>query len=670
VSRPQQLARLAVVVLTLAALITATGTSLAGAAPARTAPARAEVRLPGSVAPFTALARPVGQVAGRTRLTIQVWLRPDLAAAQRYALAVSTPGSRLFHRYLGPAAYTARFGPSRAAAAGVAAWLHRERFTGVRADAGRDYVRATAPVARIAAAFGVRLDYYRPQAGVAAGPYRLRASSRPVTIPAPLARQVLGVTGLDNAAPVLPLAVPDGSSGTAAARAALAAAGRRAPACSGYYGQRRVTVPTPFRSRRSFPLHVCGYTAGQLRAAYGASAALTGRGQTVALVELGLTRDMFLTLRDYARRNQLPAPSRSRYAELPVGRRNACGDAFDVEEQLDVEAAYVMAPGARQLVVGGDSCDTGDFGLQGLFDADLAVLNGRHGRPLASAASNSWEIDHEGGEPAYVIAIAHAYLVRAAAEGVGMYFAAGDSSGVSSPADDPFAVGVGGTSLGIGKDGARLFETGWSTGYYQLNEGQWTFFGEIGAGGGGPSLLWRQPAYQRGAVPRRFDSAGGDRGHQVVRSVPDLSADADPETGMALGLLSFPKGRPPVYAQTAGGGTSEAAPLVAGLVIAAQQGLARPFGFINPALYRLGSRAFHHPRPITARSPLLWRGVICPAALCGAFWFLGFDDQSPLMLGYTGQVTVPGYNNMTGLGTPDGRYFTPALRRLGRSRAG
>ncbi len=69
---------------------------------------------------------------------------------------------------------------------------------------------------------------------------------------------------------------------------------------------------------------------------------------------------------------------------------NTCGDPFYIEEQLDVEASYDMAPGANQLVVGGDSCNNGDFGLQGLFNADIAVLNGTGRHPLATVASNSW----------------------------------------------------------------------------------------------------------------------------------------------------------------------------------------------------------------------------------------------------------------------------------------
>ena len=119
-----------------------------------------------------------------------------------------------------------------------------------------------------------------------------------------------------------------------------------------------------------------------------------------------------------------------------------------------------------------------------------------------------------------------------------MYFSAGDGSGVLSPSDNPYAIAVGGTTLGIGHHLNRLFETGWSTGesFLLLHHG-WVFLGEQGATGGGPSLLWAQPGYQQGVVPAELATAPGNRGG-LVRSAPDISADADPFTGMAVGLLS------------------------------------------------------------------------------------------------------------------------------------
>ncbi|MGH3397772.1 MAG: hypothetical protein ACRDPO_24075, partial [Streptosporangiaceae bacterium] len=94
-----------------------------------------------------------------------------------------------------------------------------------------------------------------------------------------------------------------------------------------------------------------------------------------------------------------------------------------------------MAPGANQLVVGGDSCDQKLEGNQGVYNADIAILDGASGHPLASVASNSWETGSES-QPLSQTNLVHAYLVRAAAEGVGMYFSAGDGSGVLEPSVD------------------------------------------------------------------------------------------------------------------------------------------------------------------------------------------------------------------------------------------
>ena len=121
------------------------GMTIAGASGVAGASSRpADTTLRGSVAPFTATSRVIGNLPASTKLSVQVWLRPRTAAAERYATAVSTPGSRLFHHYLSPAAYTARFAATAAQARKVAAWLRSQGFTSVHADAGRSYVSARA----------------------------------------------------------------------------------------------------------------------------------------------------------------------------------------------------------------------------------------------------------------------------------------------------------------------------------------------------------------------------------------------------------------------------------------------------------------------------------------------------------------------------------------------
>src|SRR5579875_1971811 len=448
-SRFAVLSAAAASVLTAAALISGVGTAVAAA------PKPAEVAVPGSSPAFTAHARVIGNVATTRQLSIQFWLKPRSTAAEQYANAVSTPGTALFHHYLSPDQYTARFGPTAGQAAVVESWLRGQKFSDVQTDAQRDYVRATAPAATINRALHVTLKLYRPSAGVSGGHYTLYANDRPVILPSSVAPDVLGITGLDNAAVTQPLmARPASTAGKAA--------------CSQYFGQHKVSgLPKRFGTSTFYTFN-CGYTAHQIRGAYGMNTRNTGKGQTVALVDLGLVQDMFLTLSDWAKAYHLPRPSASRYEQIGLGRVSQCGT-FDVEEQLDVEASYAMAPAARQIVMGADSCDEGDAGLQGLFNADIAVLNGSGDQPLATITSNSWGISRESA-PGGTLSVAHAYLVRAAAEGVGMYFASGDSQGVEFPTD-PYSISVGATSLGLGKDGQRLFETGWSTGLQFVKNG-------------------------------------------------------------------------------------------------------------------------------------------------------------------------------------------------------
>jgi kumamolisin len=80
------------------------------------------------------------------------------------------------------------------------------------------------------------------------------------------------------------------------------------------------------------------------------------------------------------------------------------------------------------------------------------------------------------------------------------------------------------------------------------------------------------------------------------------------------------------------GGTSAVAPLLAGLVALANQHVGQPVGFINAALYQLGS----HFNDITS----------------------GNNDITGTLPGY--QVTV-GWDACTGLGSPQGAAIVSAL---------
>jgi subtilase family serine protease len=616
--------------------------------------AASAIAVPGS-APVVAAGALVGAAPAWRQLTVQVWLAPDLAGAAAFANSVATPGSPVFHHYLSPNAYTAEFGPSAARAAAVTAWLTAQGLAQVRADSGRDYVSATGPVSRIQAAFGVRIDRYRVT-GANGEPAVIQANDRAVSVPAALAPDVLGVTGLNSAPPVTSPAGPAPAPDSPTSKVT-------APACSHYWAQYTRSLRPAYRGLTKGSLPVCGYSAGQIRAAYGATAAATGKGQTVALTEEAAPPAMLATLKDYARANHLPAPKAAQFRERQLATGGSCGasspgaarsDDFSDESEMDSEAVYAMAPGAAQLMVVGDGCNE----VQALLDSALFVLTGNGAHPRASIVSNSWKLD-PGDVPAQTV---HAMDLRAAAEGVGMYFASGDTPGLNVTDSDPYATAVGGTTLGIGAKSNRVFETGWSDEYASLDAGRWEDAGVALGAGGGTSGVWGQPAYQKGVVPASMSRVRVGKRIVTGRAVPDIAADGDDDSGLLTGYIaSGTDARPGPYRTEVNAGTSLATPLVAGLVADAQQGQKSDFGFINPLIYRLaGTRALHDILPVTASMPEQDRDDYQPASAGVSPAVDVFDSQEHAD---TRQVTARGYDTMTGVGTPNGAAFITGLRR-------
>jgi len=633
------------VTIAFAASVAITGGLLATIGTAQAASAL--TALPGSAAAAATPGAQVGTVPDSQKLSVQVWLRPDVAGATRFADAVSTPGSASFHHYLSPNAYTARFGPSAKQADAVRSWLAKQGLTGVKTSAQRDFVSASGPVSTVESAFHVQMNRYRVTAKGGKSTV-IQSNDRNVSIPTSLTGDVLAVTGMNNTAP---LAMHTAKSVHAAA----------APTCSTYWAQHTATFKPAFRGLTKASLPVCGYSAKQLRAAYGATSKNSGKGQTVALIEVGAPTSMFETLAQYASHNGLPAPKSSSLRQLLIGRGNDCGNEFDIEEQLDSESVYAMAPGAKQLMVEGDGCDQRLQGVQALFDAELAPLTGNGTHPLASIESNSWGIT--GGEtfPVVYANTAHTINLRAVAEGVGMYFSSGDDPGISVPASDPYSLSVGGTTVGLGAHNNRIFETGWSNNDAELDGKAWYDYGiPRDAAGGGTSLIYAQPAYQKHVVPSSMAHVGSGS-HALDRAVPDIAADADPNTGILQGVIEPDKnGNPGPYQTFVDGGTSLAAPLVAGLVADAQQGQKKAFGFVNPLIYSLyKSAAVHDPLPLTKSTPAQNRAALTPATKDFPALLSVFDSQLPA---YTDQVTATGYDTMTGIGTPNGGAFITALR--------
>ena len=243
----------------------------------------------------------------------------------------------------------------------------------------------------------------------------------------------------------------------------------------------------------------------------------------------------------------------------------AVGWAF--ESALDAEYAHTMAPGANMLLV--VSPDSGD---DLYVDIEYVVNNS-----LANFISLSWGMWEDMYYPSQIIYGYDEIFMQAAAEGIGVFAASGDSGAYDVlwfyynmlmepsavyPASDPWVTGVGGT---------ELFAQ-FVVNYTQRMETAWNWNPWIGWGSGGgysfyfPETLGQELIGIQYELPRLqyvyepdlsiwFNTTG-------MRGVPDLAADADPFTGVFIVINGFISGL--------WGGTSLATPLTAGMAATIQ----------------------------------------------------------------------------------------------------
>ncbi|MCW2868315.1 MAG: hypothetical protein JWR20_2503 [Marmoricola sp.] len=628
---------------------------LATAGPAATAAPGPGGRAPVGHArpPWATPSRAVGTVDPASRLTVRVSLAPqDPAGVEAFVASVSDPASPDYGHYLTPAEYAARFGPDSSAATRVSGFLADQGLDVSAPAAGRQWVQATGSVAQLNRAFGTTLKKY------AFDGRTLRAPGDDVTVPDAVASDITTVTGLttpQRRAPRSQKVVPEGG---AADRGAAGPGVERPPAsqCSDYWGQFQQTVPKVDGTTR-VNTYECGLGPAQLRTIYGTAGAVRsgsdGRGQTVAIIDAYANPTMESDADRYSAGQGEPGFAPGQYTETvfrPFTLQDECGGeaGWNGEEALDVEAVHAMAPGAAVHYVGASNCDTG------IDDAVNYVIT----HDTANIVSNSYGFTGEAIDPAE-LALEHNMFLQAASQGIGFYFSSGDDGdnvidGLTPqpdyPASDPAVTAVGGTSELVDQRGGTVATTGWETALDTIDySGRKATYSEplpgsfVSGAGGGRSTIFAQPSYQRGVVPVGLSNAGGQRN----RVVPDVAADADPYTGFLYGLTE----QGSTYAEDSIGGTSLACPLIAGIQAVAQQGRRTPIGFANPLLYSLDQGAFHDVRP--QKQPIRFASVL--GSYTGTFE--AGDTQS----------TRPGYDDITGRGTPDGPGFLGGERAAGRS---
>ncbi len=216
--------------------------------------------------------------------------------------------------------------------------------------------------------------------------------------------------------------------------------------------------------------------------------------------------------------NQFGLPAATFSVVFASGTRPAGNSGWELEESLDIEWAHAMAPSATLYLVEAASNSFTDL-LTAVQKANTLVAAAGGGE-----VTMSWGGSEFAGETSY-----DSYFTKS---GIVYFASSGDSPGTIYPSTSPNVVSAGGTTLRRNP----------STGAFKT-ESAWT------DGGGGPSAFEAIPSYQ--SVISTI--VGGSRG------VPDLSADADPNTGVW------------VYDSGNGGwwivgGTSVSSPVLAGII--------------------------------------------------------------------------------------------------------
>ncbi len=656
----------------------------------------------GSVAPAAATTPAVGSVPSATQMQFQVNLAlSDPAGAAAFARSVSDPSSSSYEQYLTPAQWEAQFSPSSAAVSQVKSFLHSSGFAVGSVSADRMTVDATGSVAKIEQAFGTQLTYHQVQGE------KLILNDTALSVPSSVAGDIVGVSGISQTVAV-PSTITKSSQGSIAAAAPGATTSVTSPAakpppgsnnaqpCSQYWGQIAAASfpPVPGGYPADAPYATCGYTPPQLRGAYNLPGTATGAGVTVAIVDAYASPTLFADAHEYAALNDPSNPlPKSQFSELLSPTFNdgpACQtqSGWYPEQHLDVEAVHAAAPRANILYAGAQNCENGlNDMIQKIVDKHLAnVITNSYGDPSGDLLDSSADR-----------AATDNLLQMAAGTGVSVLFSSGDNGdGYSAtgttapgyPASSPWATAVGGTSLEVGQTNNRLAEYGWSTasslycnadavsnGYCPKSQlGTWAPLRYQYGSGGGTSYSYIQPYYQANVVPTSLSEL---RSKTAMRVVPDVSMDGDPFTGMLIGLTqTYPNGT--YYGQYTIGGTSLASPLMAGVIARADQTAGKSLGFVNPKLYSLYGNANALNDIVSPTSPqdtiasIFFNGVNAnqgTAYVAAALDYQGSESYCPTNAqGVTKCVgsqpitlaTTPGYDNMTGLGSP-GNGFVGAL---------
>jgi subtilase family serine protease len=648
----------------------------------------ASAQLHNNVASATHVASDLGRLDASAHITITVHLKTrDDAAFDKTVDALYDPSSPTYHHWLSDEDLK-RFAPSRQHLEAVQQELKAQGLTILSTDKNGFSIRASGDSASVERAFQTEIHQFRFNGNV------FRANIREAQLHGVAASYVDSVSGIENhivrpqlkrafnfrtrkVLPVHDLSQVQASGGlssiitdqilSAPSTFTFTTPGASVPV-GVYYGN----------VYGADPKLVPDYTPEQLQKAYGLSDAykegLNGAGQTVVLLEAYGYPTIRQDANAFSKLTGLPLLNSTNFEIVypegkPVDPNAGILTGWDGEIALDVQWAHAMAPGAKIVVVAAAGQDGEDF---------QDAINYITDHNLGNSVSDSWEEDTDLiAGPAEQKSFDRV-LQRAAAKGISFQFSTGDGGDLGLgtpkgapgvPSDAPHATAVGGTAILNQVGGSGTVPVGWGDTVTFLGaDGALDppeVLGLVGGGGGGESLYFPKPAWQK-SLPG------------TGRQTPDVSALADPYTGVPIVLTVSGKQE----LEIGNGGTSLASPIFTAIWAIANQKAGHALGQAAPAIAALAKGSIQDVLPLNSPSDV--SGIVVdsngsnyysPAKLftgalygnthfISAVWDLGAGEYVDFGFGIDSSLTVKtGWDNTTGFGTPNGLTFINAVAK-------
>jgi hypothetical protein len=592
----------------------------------------------------------VGATPSGTSVAGAVVLKPrDPAAFSRRLQAITDASSHRYRQFLAPGQYARQFGPSHATVRTVSSALRAKGLTVTGTADGGLLVEFSGSAGTVDSALGTHLENVKLPGGAVR-----HAATSAVHLPASIAADASAVIGLDTTVSPQSGAL-HGSASAAAAHAAAKTGSFPHPAGS----------PNACSDATKDANTNGGLSDDQIANAYGAFGLYgqgdLGVGAHIAVYELEPFAPSDISTFDTCYFGASGAAAMAKRLHIiPVDGGQPAGFGSG-ESLLDIEDVSAMAPGATIDVYEAPNTNlagTDEYARIVSQDSDQEITSswGLCEQDLQSDAPGEQQAENE-------------ILQQAAAQGQTLFADSQDTGedtcnedralippagqnpiSVEDPGSQPYAVGVGGTTI---TDAATV----------PAQEQVWNDGAQWGGGGGGISQSWPMPDWQRDATVPGIDLPGsadytqankveqqfgypknfcestapaGDAG-EACRLEPDVSAQGDEFTGaVTVFSQSFTSFTPDGW--TTFGGTSSATPIWAAL-----------FADINESATCQASA----PGGVGFAAPLLYEVASNPAEYAASFNDITSGNND--IYGLDDGLTFPartGYDLATGLGSP------------------